>query len=150
MKHFQSLLISQFLKFVKFSIQNKYLTFYMISITLQMILNEVNLSFMDSICVPYFYLRGSERILLIFKNNQFKNIYRMIWYRSVKKVIFPLWSYMTLFTGLFGVVEKGGDDRQIIKIPRGVAPAGYFSELMNLPAVICGVCPLLLEDGRWF
>ena len=108
------------------------------------------LFFKISICVPYFYLRSLKLIILIFNDNQFKNIYDTILYRPVKKVIFALWSYMMLFTGLWGMVEKCGDDRQIIKIPRGVSPARYFSELMNLPAIICGVCPLLWKDGCWF
>jgi hypothetical protein len=78
--------------------------------------------------VPYFYLRDSKLIILIFNDNQFKNIYGTILYSPVKKVIFALWSYMTLFTGLWGMVEKSEDNRQILKIPRGVSPTGYFSE----------------------
>jgi hypothetical protein len=68
-------------------------------------------------------------IILIFNDNQFKNIYRTIRYSPAKEVIFAPWSYMTLFTGFWGMVEENEDDRQMIKkIPRGVSPAGYLSD----------------------
>jgi hypothetical protein len=77
--------------------------------------------------VPYFFWRSLKLIPLIFNDNRFKNIYGTILYSPVKEVIFALWSYMTLFAGLWGMLEKSEDDRQIIKkYPAEFPPRGIF------------------------